>query len=406
MIRQLVFSAAICFTASSISYADTRDNAIALFTFAEQNFPELLNPPNPETQEIQGYYVRQYATTGIYLAVRGDSIWALGDYLGDNLTFIGKLQDFITLQETDISDALLTNRRPNCSYYADNTFASVRDVTRNILFSGDVTITVEGDECVITTNNIPNHDFNDASAAFATNVAEVATEVRVPIEPSFAASTTAISLEYDNAVLLNGVKVDLLAAACYNVGDEKIGCNDINQPWRFDPMSPLNQFGTDIHNAHTQPSGAYHYHGNPKALFDQEPNAESPVVGFAADGFPVFGSFIDDNGTIRSVTSSYQLRSGTRPSSADDPGGNYDGTYVDDYEYVEGSGDLDECNGMMWQGSYGYYIIDAYPWVLACYKGTPGATFNKAGGGADTNTGTGTQGGMQGPPNGGPPPGM
>ena len=25
-----------------------------------------------------------------------------------------------------------------------------------------------------------------------------------------------------------------------------------------------NSFGTDEHNAHTQPDGAYHYHGDPK----------------------------------------------------------------------------------------------------------------------------------------------
>lgn len=385
------FVTSLLFSLSALS--DTRDNAIALFEFAESTYPELLSPLNPETQEIQGYYVRFYENTGIYLGVQGDSVWAVGGDLGETPQMVGKLQAFIQVQASDISDAVLTNRRPYCTYYAEDTFASVRDVTRNILFSGDVSITVDGNECVITTNNIPNHDFNDQSAAFATDVAEVATEVRVPIEPAFASSTTAISLTTDNAIMLNGVKLDLLAAACYNVGDEKIGCNDINQPWRFDPMSPLNQFGTDQHNAHTQPTGAYHYHGNPQALFDQDPNSESPVIGFAADGFPIFGSYIGDNGTVRAVTSSYQLRSGSRPSSADDPGGNYDGTYRDDYEYIADSGDLDECNGMMWKGSYGYYVINEFPWVLNCYKGTPDPSFDKSGGGE------GGQGGM------GPPPG-
>ncbi|MGA1054360.1 MAG: YHYH protein, partial [Pseudohongiellaceae bacterium] len=145
----------------------------------------------------------------------------------------------------------------------------------------------------------------------------------------------------------------------------------------------------DSHNAHTQPNGAYHYHGNPKALFQQENTSqESPVVGFAADGFPIYGPFIDDHGTIRRVTSSYQLRAGSRPSGTGDPGGSYDGTYRDDYEYVANSGDLDECNGMMWNGAYGYYIIDAFPWVLNCYRGTPNVSFNKSAGG----------------PGGGPPP--
>lgn len=73
--------------------------------------------------------------------------------------------------------------------------------------------------------------------------------------------------------------------------------------------------------------------------------------------------------------------SGSRPSGADDPGGTYDGTYVDDYEYVAGSGDLDECNGMMRDGAYGYYIINKYPWVLRCYMGTPDNSFQKGGSG-------------------------
>lgn len=404
---RLLLSSAILVFATSAS-ADTRENAITLFDFAEATFPELLPAPSPELQEIQGYYVKEYSS-GIYLAVLGDNIWASGDYLGPDLQYIGTLQDFIAdmLMETDISDALLSNRRPICSFYADNTFSAVRDVQRNVLFNGSLTITVEGSECVFRSNNIPNHDFNDAVANFATDVAEITNEARIPLEPTFANEPTGLSLVTDNAMFLNGVKLDLLAAACYNVGDEKIGCDDIDQPWRFDPMSPLNSFGTDSNNAHTQPDGAYHYHGNPMALFDQEPNTESPVIGFAADGFPIFGTYIDDNGTIRAAESSYQLKSGTRPSSADDPGGSYDGTYRDDYEYVEGSGDLDECNGMMWKGSYGYYVINEFPWVLNCFQGATDPSFEK-GGGAGVSGGSGasgsdtTQGGGSGPGGGGP----
>jgi hypothetical protein len=367
---------------TSLAGADTRDNAIALFDFAEAAYPELLSPAAPATEEIQGFYVRYYADTSIYLGVQGDDVWAFGAQLGPAAIYVGKLADLVTLPDTDISDALLSNRRTQCSYYADSLFSSVRDLKRNTLFSGTVSISVDNNssQCVISSNSIPNHDFNDSSAAFATNVSAVSAEFRIPLQPAFAAAPTPISLQTDNAVLLNGVKVDLLAAACYGVADEKIGCNDITQPWRLDPMSSLNQFGTDLHNAHTQPDGSYHYHGNPQALFAADPTTESPLVGFAADGFPIFGSYIEDNGQIRAATSSYQLKSGSRPSGPDDPGGNYDGTYVDDYEYVAGSGDLDECNGMMRAGAYGYYITDAYPWVLACYQGTPDQSFAKEAG--------------------------
>jgi hypothetical protein len=105
------------------------------------------------------------------------------------------------------------------------------------------------------------------------------------------------------------------------------------------------------------------------------------VVGFAADGFPIFGSYFDDNGVVRQAESSYRLKAGNRPSGNGNPGGQYDGTYRDDYEYVEGVGDLDECNGMTVDGVYGYYIINEFPWMLNCFSGTPNSSFRKSGGG-------------------------
>ena len=380
-----------CAVPFNYSLSDTLVNANSFFTFAESSYPALLSPTAPVTQELQGYYVRQYSDTDIYLGVKGDDIYALGEQLGPDVIYAGKLSDFISVAESDISDAILNNRRSECTYYADNLFSSVLDLKRNILFAGSLQITIDGDECVFKTNSIPNHDFNNNSAAFATNVSAVDAQFKISTEPRFAAGNTVISLQTDSAILLSGAKLDLLAAACFGVANEKIGCNDMAQPWRFDPMSPNNNFGTDGHNAHTQPDGSYHYHGNPLALFTQSPTVVSPVVGFAADGFPIFGSYIDDAGNMRAVTSSYQLKSGSRPIGAGNPGGSYDGTFVDDYEYVADSGDLDECNGMMQAGVYGYYVVNEYPWVLACYKGTPHSSFNKTAGGP--------------PSGGGPPPG-
>ena len=101
------------------------------------------------------------------------------------------------------------------------------------------------------------------------------------------------------------------------------------------------------------------------------------MIGFAADGYPIFGSFFDDGAGIREAQSSYQLRSGGRPSGPGDPGGMYDGTYRDDYEFVSGSGDLDACNGMVRNGVYGYYVTQRFPYVLGCFTGTPDSSFNK-----------------------------
>ena len=284
---------------------------------------------------------------------------------------------------TDITDAVFASRDEACATYAGSFTSSVLDVGRNVGFSGAVEIAEGTGSCTISSNSIPNHDFNDGGM-FATAVREVLATVWIDASPGEAGSPTPLSLEYDNAVFLNGVKLDLLAAACYGVGgeplgQERIGCFDSDTPWRYDPMHGTNGFGTDRNHAHTQPNGAYHYHGDPKAMYDLTGASESGLIGFAADGYPIFGPFIEDGGVIRRARSGYTLKQGSRVSQPGEgafPGGTYDGRFVDDWEWTD-AGDLDECNGMTVDGVYGYYVTDTYPWVLACFKGTPDESFRK-----------------------------
>jgi hypothetical protein len=376
----------------SIAFSQSLEDSNRFFEFAEDNYPQFFSPAEPENVNFQGYLVRYYADTNIYLATRDGGVFVYRPDQGSGIISLGGIFNFI-LEESgseepaagdegpiDLTELILSNRSANCADYAGDYISSATDVSRSLSFDGDLSISVENGECTFISNNIPNHDMGQGGN-FATAVAEVATVYTITASPQFASAPTALTLDYDNAVLLNGVKVDLFAAACFGVADEKIGCNDINQPWRFDPMSPLNTFGTDIHNAHTQPDGGYHYHGNPMTLFDFDNAVESPVIGFAADGFPIFGTYFDDSGIVRKAETSYQFKQGSRPEGVDDPGGEYDGTYRDDYEYIEGLGDLDECNGMSVDGDYGYYIIDDFPYLLGCYSGVPNDTFRKGGAG-------------------------
>ena len=74
---------------------------------------------------------------------------------------------------------------------------------------------------------------------------------------------------------------------------------------------------------------------------------------------------------------------GNRPANGDDPGGQHDGTFVQDFEFVEGSGDLDECNGRFGvtpeypDGIYYYVLTDAFPFVPRMFRGTPNESFSK-----------------------------
>ena len=115
-------------------------------------------------------------------------------------------------------------------------------------------------------------------------------------------------------------------------------------------------------------------------MFDDNPGADgSPVIGFAADGFPIYGTYFKDPTTsqVRKAVSGYSLKTGSRGTRSNtNPGGNYDGTYIDDYEFTN-AGDLDQCNGMTVNGQYGYYVTESYPWVIKCFSGVPDNSFQK-----------------------------
>ena len=276
----------------------------------------------------------------------------------------------------NITGIKFSNLSASCSDYAGAYQSTANDIGQGVTFMGSVSITAGAGQCTLSSNSIPNHDFNDGARSFPNNVGEVNESFTFTTSPAPAASVTALTINRDNAILLNGVKVDVLAAACFGVGDERTGCNNINQPWRFDPMHGPNGFNVDMNNAHAQPDGAYHYHG-PPPIFNGDSQTPSGVIGFAADGYPIFGPYFDAGNAVRQAAPSYRLKSGDRPSGTGDPGGTYDGTYRDDYEYEPGLGDLDECNGMTVNGQYGYYVTDGFPYLVGCFTGTPDPSFLK-----------------------------
>jgi len=306
----------------------------------------------------------------------------------DVATIIGELTtyaDSVRNRDTEIpvsgsqnlSTFSFTNRSPNCAHYVGNFHSTSKDIGRDMTFDGSTVITTTATKCKFVANGTPNHDFNDSQRIF-TNLFSPQNDIfEVSRTPVLAATPTDLSLTQDNAIMLNGVKVDLLAGGCFGVQNGKTGCLDINQPWRYNPVNPDSGYIVDSQNAHTQPDGAYHYHGPPITLAESTGDSESGVIGFAADGFPIYGPYIVENGVRRKVVSSYRLKSGNRPIGSDIPQGAYDGQFRDDYDYVDGHGDLDQCNGMMRDGTYGYYISDGYPYIIGCFQGTPDPSFNK-----------------------------
>jgi hypothetical protein len=83
------------------------------------------------------------------------------------------------------------------------------------------------------------------------------------------------------------------------------------------------------------------------------------------------------------MTSSYQLKKGERTAAPEGPGGVYDGRFTQDFTFVEGAGDLDECNGRFGvtpefpEGTYYYCISAKFPFVARLWRGEPDESFRK-----------------------------
>jgi len=271
----------------------------------------------------------------------------------------------------DIYNAIFSNDNADCGNYVNDYSATPIDIQNQTTFEAAVNISATETDCTFTSNSVPNHDFNDAGAAFAggaDGATITAQEIihTVTRTPTFAESPTYISTGVKNGIFLNGVRLDIATAGCYRPTD-----------------ASANEMGEVGIGCGSNDDCLYHYHGNPMAMFDDNfgPNG-SPVIGFAADGFPIFGSYFLDEatGSVRKAVSGYTVKAGSRGTRSDsNPGGEYTGRYVDDWEFTN-SGDLDVCNGMEVNGQYGYYVTDSYPWVLRCLSGTPNDTFIQAGG--------------------------
>ncbi len=187
-------------------------------------------------------------------------------------------------------------------------------------------------------------------------------------------------------VLINGVLFENYADAM-SWNNEGIWNRNANF-WELD--------GFDCARAHPQGT-AYHVHQSPAAfntiddpetdicdmypsegLFVPDPSEHSPLLGYAFDGYPLYGPFAYENtdgtGQVIRMRSSYQgrdmverntLPDGTAVNAGPDVDAIYPiGTFKEDYEYVEGSGTLDEFNGRFCitpeypEGIYAYFVTE------------------------------------------------
>ena len=166
------------------------------------------------------------------------------------------------------------------------------------------------------------------------------------------------------------------------------------QAWNRDAIL-AEKAGFDCAKGHPA-MGNYHHHQNPSAfdldltvistvcnlydadgLYKIDSTKHSPLIGFAYDGFPIYGAYgyknTDGTGGITRMKSSYQLKTtrgtGTVPSTTTYPLG----YFREDYEFVANavSDYLDVHNGRICK-------TPEYPNGIYCYFSTVDAKWNSA----------------------------
>ena len=200
----------------------------------------------------------------------------------------------------------------------------------------EVAATCDGDAIVITSNGIPDYTYIQTSPGDPT---ALDLTFRIPAAPTVAAATTAVPLLGSVAVALNGVPI---------FGPTEATGGDV-----LSLVGALSDCGS-----HNGPTG-FHIHlfgtsDTTDCIFTAEQVASQPqLLGYAFDGYPIYtGNDL--------YTSSWELTD--------------ESLFATDtwaaHRFVEGSGDLDECNGRTDDdGHYAYYTTDTFPYVIGCYSG-------------------------------------
>ena len=238
----------------------------------------------------------------------------------------------------------------------------------------------------LVANGVPNHQTGEQFVGERNPITAQEVNVAMPLNP--VARTGAGQRSINPAYALSGVKFNpgtggRCASDITDVSECSLRPGSTGE-WSMEALGQSTfDFGEDANHAHVQRGGVYHYHGMPEGLLSEQNLAgeSMQLIAWAVDGFPLYARYgysdpESSTSALQTMAPSYQLKATPdpdRPSVDLIPMG----TFSQDYEYVEGSGDLDECNGRFAvtpefpQGIYHYYVTDAYPFVQRCVKGTP-----------------------------------
>lgn len=234
------------------------------------------------------------------------------------------------------------------------------DATRKLTVDGSATwpssftISIQGDQRVFTSNDLPNHptgnypiSSSDDAYQFDRNpgsISEQSISLSLPANPVAAAQPNCVGGEV--GIMLSGV---VIFSAFDAEGRD----------------APANEIQDDC-DGHPQNTGIYHYHSLSDCLEDTS-GGHSALMGYAFDGYGIYGYYGEDGAEVTNE-------------------------------------DLDACHGhthqIEWDGQmvelYHYHATHQFPYVVGCFHGTSSLKGPIGGGG-------GQQGQDQQPQQGGQP---
>ena len=268
----------------------------------------------------------------------------------------------------------------------------------------------------VTTAGVPAYvtgPFQDGNPSQAQNQNAI---FKIPLSPTQNTGALTATTAGNIGVFINGVALfDYRDGVAWNSSTNSLcggpgnppcpGGPNASMPWNRDAV-PAEKPGFDCSKGHPA-MGNYHHHQNPSAfkldlnvisticdlydadgLYAIDSNVHSPLIGFAYDGFPIYGAYgyknADGTGGITRIKSGFQLRNITNrlvwadgTDVADGPAvsSTYPlGYFREDYEFVAHPGQadfLDAHNGR-------FCVTPEYPNGIYCYFATVDANWNSA----------------------------
>lgn len=338
----------------------------------------------------------------------------MNKYLSQIIIFllvIGSI-DCLQAQTNPVITGWLQNTQTTGRHYVEGNSTPMEDNTlvncQQFQYSNDwVYVTTQGIPAYVT------GPFLDGNPSLAQNQNAI---FKFPLSPTMNQGVATATTGGNIGVFINGVALfDYRDGVSWNNNSQQEAGGPIPGPpgqgvWNRDAVVAERE-GFDCAKGHPA-MGNYHHHQNPSAfdldlitvsdicnLYDADglyvinPSEHSPLLGFAYDGFPIYGAYgfqnIDGTGPIVRIISGYQPRDisvrthyadGTDVTDGPAVSSTYPlGRYREDYEFIAHPGEtqyLDEHNGR-WcvtpeypDGIYAYFCTvdenhnSAYPYCV------------------------------------------